>query len=512
MRDRVLLDSNLVLDYLLGRKQINALWEKLPLYLIQHQIPFCLAAHQIATIEYVFIREAKRLGFWEKPQAKQLWLRFFNKATILKTPALFDREHPLAKRDIEDYQIHLAAEAAECLIITRDIEFARLSGRCLTPEAFFSIIIAKTIGSVHFLDLKTSHVELHSEFEVAFERTLNSGQFILGNEVSQFEHEFAAYCQAKHCIGVGNGLDALHLILRGFGIGKGDEVIVPANTYIATWLAVSYAGATPVPVEPDEHTYNIDPERIEAAITINTKAIIAVHLYGQPADMNAINAIAKKFNLKVIEDAAQAHGALYHGKKVGSLGDAAGFSFYPTKNLGALGDGGAVVTNDDELAGRVRLLRNYGSRQKYLNEIQGFNSRLDELQAAFLRVKLPKLDQWNVQRQRVAQLYLQQLATQQNLGLPTISERITPVWHVFVIRHPQRDLLQQYLKQASIETLIHYPVPPHLSGAYRQQYPVHLPITERLATEILSLPMSPFLDEIQVQYVIETLSCFDKGA
>jgi len=264
----------------------------------------------------------------------------------------------------------------------------------------------------------------------------------------------------------------------------------------------------PIPVEPDEHTYHIDPKGIKAAVTEKTKAIIAVHLYGQPADMNAINTIAKKFNLKVIEDAAQAHGALYHGKKVGGLSDAAGFSFYPSKNLGALGDGGAVVTNNDELADRVRLLRNYGSKKKYFNEIQGFNSRLDELQAAFLRVKLPKLDQWNAQRQQIAQLYLQHLTTQQNLVLPTIAEATSPVWHVFVIRHPQRDSLQQYLKNAGIETLIHYPVPPHLSGAYRQQYPVYLPITERLATEVLSLPMFPFLNDEQVAYVSSVIQGF----
>ncbi len=367
MRDRVLLDSNLILDYLLGRQQVNPFWEALPLYLIQHQIPFCLAAHQIASIEYVFIREAKRLGLWEKPQAKQLWLCFFNKATILKTPAKFDREHPLAKRDIEDYQIHLAAESAEGLIITRDLEFARLSGRCLTPEAFLFATKTKTSTSVPFYDLKTSHFEFHSELEVTFDRTLNSGWFILGNEVSQFEQEFAEYCESQYCIGVGNGLEALALILRGYGIGAGDEVIVPTHTFIATWLAVSQVGATPVPVEPDEHTYNLNPALIESAITPKTKAIMVVHLYGQPADLDAINAVAKKYHLKVIEDAAQAHGARYKSRRVGSLGDAAGFSFYPAKNLGAFGDGGAIVTNDSKLANTVKLLRNYGSQVKYSN-------------------------------------------------------------------------------------------------------------------------------------------------
>ena len=352
MPSRILLDSNLVLDYLLGRKEINPLWEALPLYLIQHQVPFCFAAHQVATIEYVFIREAKRLGLWDKPQARQLWTRFFNKATIVKTPATFDREHPLAKRDLEDYQIHIASEAAECQIITRDIEFAALSGRCLTPKAFLSREQTRKTVIVPFLDLKAAQIELHTELEQGFDRVLNSGWYILGNEVKHFEQAFADYCEATHCVGVGNGLDALHLILRAYGIGEGDEVIVPSNTYIATWLAASYAGATPVPVEPDERTYNIDPMRIEAAITPHTKAIIAVHLYGQPADMDAINAIAKQHNLKVIEDAAQAHGARYKGRRVGTLADAAGFSFYPAKNLGAIGDGGAVTTNDPSSGGQ----------------------------------------------------------------------------------------------------------------------------------------------------------------
>ena len=260
--------------------------------------------------------------------------------------------------------------------------------------------------SIPFLDLRAPHEELRTELRETFERVLDSGWYILGEEVKQFELEFAAYCEANHCIGVGNGLEALHLILRGYGIGAGDEVIVPSNTYIATWLAASYAGATPIPVEPDERTYNINPVLIEAAITPRTKAIIAVHLYGQPADMDAINAVAKKYKLKVIEDAAQAHGARYKGKRVGNLGDAAGFSFYPGKNLGGIGDGGAVTTDDPVLADNIRVLCNYGSRIKYQNEVKGFNSRLDELQAAFLREKLKKLDDWNGRRKVIAAEYL----------------------------------------------------------------------------------------------------------
>ncbi len=274
--------------------------------------------------------------------------------------------------------------------------------------------------NVQFLDLKPQYLELKDQFEAAYHRVAESGRFILGPEVESFESEFAAYCGVRHCVGVGNGLDALHLIVRALDIGPGDEVLVPANTYIATWLAVSYAGATPVPIEPNERTYNIDSSRIEAAITKRTRAIIAVHLYGQPADMDPINEIASQYGLKVIEDAAQAHGAHYKEKRVGALGDVAGFSFYPGKNLGAWGDAGAVVTNDERLAQRVRVLSNYGSQVKYYNERKGFNSRLDELQAAVLRIKLAKLDEWNERRKRIAKEYLKMLEGLCDLTLPYI--------------------------------------------------------------------------------------------
>lgn len=359
---------------------------------------------------------------------------------------------------------------------------------------------------VPFLDLKAPHIELRSEMEAAFARTLNSGWYILGNEVKQFEQEFAAYCEAEYCIGVGNGLDALHLILRAYGIGADDEVIVPSNTYIATWLAASYAGATPVPVEPDERTYNLDPARIEAAITPQTRAIIAVHLYGQPADMDAINIVAKKHNLKVIEDAAQAHGARYKGRRVGSLGDAAGFSFYPGKNLGALGDGGAVTTNDPELAAKVRLLCNYGSEVKYHNEVKGFNSRLDELQAAFLREKLKKLDEWNARRKDISAKYLSGIAGTP-LILPYVPDWADPVWHLFVVRSPRRDVLQKKLADAGIATMIHYPIPPHQQQAYIElAIPKgSLPIAEAIHREVLSLPMGPHLLLEQQLHVINAL-------
>ncbi len=363
---------------------------------------------------------------------------------------------------------------------------------------------------VPFLDLKTPYLELKEELDAAYQRVMDSGWYILGREVEAFEQEFAAYCETKYCVGVGNGLESLHLILRAMEIGAGHEVIVPANTYIATWLAVSYAGATPVPVEPDLNTYNIDPNKIEAVITSKTKAIIAVHLYGQPADMDSINEIASRHNLRVIEDAAQAHGARYKNLRVGSLGDAAGFSFYPGKNLGAFGDGGAVTTNNQQLADKIRLLRNYGSRIKYQNEIKGFNSRLDELQAAFLRVKLTKLDEWNKRREKLAQYYLEKLAGIINLKLPYVPEWAKPVWHLFVVRHPQRDELKSYLDIVGIGNLIHYPIPFYLSDAYNQirekswqlsSYPV----TEKIAAEILSIPIYPHLSQAESQRVTEVL-------
>ena len=361
--------------------------------------------------------------------------------------------------------------------------------------------------NIPFLDLKSQYLELKEELDDVYHRVMESGRYILGKEVELFEAEFAAYCEAEHCVGVGSGLDALHLILRAMGICPGDEVIVPANTYIATWLAVSYTGAVPVAVEPDEKTYNIDPSRIEAAITKKTKAIIPVHLYGQPADMDTINIIAATYNLKVIEDAAQAHGAKYKTKRVGGIGDAAGFSFYPGKNLGAFGDGGAVVTNDEELADRIRVLRNYGSKIKYHNEVQGFNSRLDELQAALLRVKLSRLDEWNERRRQVAAYYFNKMSRKDDLSLPFVPEWAEPVWHLFVICLRQRDAVQKKLDVAGVSTLIHYPIPPHLSIAYLGMHPTlaSLPLTEGLASTVLSLPLGPHMAMRQADQVVHSL-------
>jgi dTDP-4-amino-4,6-dideoxygalactose transaminase len=359
---------------------------------------------------------------------------------------------------------------------------------------------------IPFLDLQAANTEIHDELCEAFNQVLKSGWYVAGEQVKQFEKEFSNYCGVNHCIGVGNGLDALHLILRAYDIGEGDEVIVPANTYIATWLAVSYSGALPVPVEPDEKTYNINTSSIEAAITSSTKAIIVVHLYGQTADMDEINKIAQRHGIKVIEDAAQAHGATYKGQRAGSLSDAAGFSFYPGKNLGAIGDAGAVTTNDPIIADRVRSLSNYGSKIKYQNEEKGFNSRLDELQAALLRKKLNKLDQWNERRKLIAQEYLTKLSDT-NLSLPYVPDWSDPVWHLFVVRQPNRDNLQQFLTERNIGTLIHYPVPPHLQTAYLDlgYSKGSFPITECIHNEVLSLPIGPHLQSDHLQVVIERI-------
>lgn len=359
---------------------------------------------------------------------------------------------------------------------------------------------------IPFLDLKSINSAHEEALKSAFARVLDSGWYILGKEVEGFEREFSKFCQADHAVGVSNGLDALHLILRAYDIGEGDEVIVPSNTYIATWLAVTYCGATPVPVEPVAATYNIDPARIQAAITSRTKAIIAVHLYGQPADMDPIMDIGRRYGLKVIEDAAQAHGALYKGRRVGSLGHAAGFSFYPGKNLGALGDAGAVTTSDTELANRIRVLLNYGSRIKYHNEVKGFNCRLDELQAALLRVKLPHLDVETKRRREVAEQYRSGLAGTA-LILPEEIESVDSVWHLYVVRYPHRSLLQTALAECGIGTMIHYPIPPHLQLAYEELgIPKGaLPISENLHEEVISLPMGPTLTDENVRDVISAV-------
>lgn len=360
--------------------------------------------------------------------------------------------------------------------------------------------------SVPFLDLGAAYREIQAELESAVLASLRSGRYIGGQDVEAFKQEFAAYTETQHCVGVANGLDALRLSLLAMGIGAGDEVIVPSNTFIATWLAVTQSGATPVPVEPVESTYNLDPGRIEAAITPRTKAMLPVHLYGQPADLDPILTMARKHGLRILEDAAQAHGARYKGKRIGGHGDAVAWSFYPGKNLGALGDAGAVTTNDPELADRVRVLRNYGSRIKYVNDVKGYNSRLDPVQAVVLRVKLRHLDEWNARRTAIAAHYTAELAGI-GLVLPEVPKWVEPVWHVYVVQHTERDRLQEALQKAGIGTLIHYPIPPHLQKAYCDAgYAAgRFPIAESMANHLLSLPMEPQLDDADVTVAIVVL-------
>lgn len=390
---------------------------------------------------------------------------------------------------------------------------------------------------IPFLNLKAINERHRSAMEQALTRVLDSGWALLGQETENFEQAFADYCGASHCVTVGNGLDALQLILRGLDIGHGDEVIVPSHTYIATWLAISYTGATPVPVEPAPGDYAIDPAQVEQAITPRTRAIMAVHLYGRPANMAALRAISDRHGLALLEDAAQAHGASLGSRRCGSLSDAAGFSFYPGKNLGALGDAGAVTTRDASLAHKIRMLRNYGSEKKYVHDLKGVNSRMDEIQAAFLLEKLRYLDADNHRRSVIAKNYHEHLAKTPGLHLPPpdgliltgsstdtqqfaseaqheyCSGEVMPIqssWHLFVIRHEQRNELARHLQSKGIQTLIHYPTPVHHQRAYHD-HPVsqrHFPLAEQYARELLSLPMDPMMSDGDVERVIEAVQSF----
>ena len=375
---------------------------------------------------------------------------------------------------------------------------------------------------IKFLDLKAINDSFEPELSQAIKRVLDSGWYLLGNEVKAFEQEYAGYIGSKHCIGVANGLDALRLILKAYiEIGimqEGDEIIVPANTYIASILAITDNRLVPVLVEPDIFTYNIDPLKIEEKINKRTKGIMTVHLYGQNAMHPEIQRIVDRYNLKLIEDNAQAVGAFYGEKRTGSLGNAAGHSFYPGKNIGCLGDGGAVTTNDDELAAFIRALANYGSNKKYLNDYQGLNSRLDEIQAAILRTKLPRLDVDNQRRREIAQYYLDNIKHPDiilpkvdilnKLKLETWNLELSHIWHIFIIRTKHRDKLQQYLTDNGIQTLIHYPIPPHKQLAYKEWNDLRFPITEQIHSEVLSLPMSPVMTDEEIKEVIRVINSF----
>lgn len=362
---------------------------------------------------------------------------------------------------------------------------------------------------IPFVSFRPIEKELNEEIHAAFERVVNASWYINGEEGTRFEQAFAAYCKTKYCVGCGNGLDALTLALRALGIGRGDEVLVPSNTYIATALAVTYVGALPIFVEPDIRTYNIDVSRIEENITARTKAVMPVHLYGQPAEMDSILAVARKNGLMVIEDCAQAHGATYHDQSVGSFGNVSGFSFYPGKNLGALGDAGAVITNDKKIAEKVRALGNYGSDYKYHHIYQGYNSRLDEMQAAFLQAKLPQLNRMNQERRRIAKRYLSEISNP-DIILPYVIDGVEPVWHVFAIRCERRNELADYLSSYGIMTNRHYPIPMHLQKAYADLKikEGELPIAEKISKTELSLPMYYGLSDDEISFIIEKINSF----
>ena len=358
---------------------------------------------------------------------------------------------------------------------------------------------------IKFLDLHKINERFRDEIDSKIKEVLDSGWYLLGNKDKEFEQNFAKYCKTKHCIGCANGLDALNLIIRAYGFKAGDEIIVPANTYIASILAISENGCTPVLVEPDINTYNINPDLIEEKITSKTKAIMVVHLYGQAVEMEKIWALAKKYDLKVIEDSAQGHGAIYQGKRTGNLGDASGFSFYPGKNLGCMGDGGAVTTNDDELATKIRALANYGSHKKYCNLYKGVNSRLDEIQAGILDVKLKYLDKDNERRREIAKYYLENIKNEK-ITLPKYNGDNSHVFHVFVVRVENRAEFQEYLTQNDIQTLIHYPTPPHKQEAYKEWNNLTYPITEKIHNEVISLPISPVMTDEEVKKVVEVVN------
>lgn len=360
---------------------------------------------------------------------------------------------------------------------------------------------------IKFLDLYKINDQYRTEIDNKIKEVLDSGWYLQGKQNEEFCKMFAEYCGASYALGVANGLDALNLVIKGYGFGIGDEIIVPANTYIASILAISGNGCTPVLVEPDINTYNINPDLIEEKITANTRAIMVVHLYGQAVQMDKIWQLAKKYNLKIIEDSAQAHGAYYQGKRVGTLGDVGGFSFYPGKNLGCLGDGGAITTNDQQLFEKIRALANYGSNIKYNNIFKGTNSRLDEIQAAVLTVKLHGLDKDNNRRREIAKYYQEHISNSQVI-LPYTYDDLAHVWHVFVIRTIDRNRLQKYLLGNEIQTLIHYPIAPHKQLAYAEWNHLHLPITEQIHNEVLSLPISPIMSQKEVETVVEVINAY----
>ena len=508
----IILDNNIIIDLLSKERSLQYPSSKdVYEYITSDNLyQVYISSSSLDNIEFVLFSELKKsLSITNKEINTLIKLtiqELLKSVKLAKTPSYMEIDFD----DIEGSQIIASAKAIDAMVLTRDERMLRkYSNIAIHPDEFFTSL-KKEDSQIPFLDLKSLNTQYCSEYEKAFDTVVNSGWYIQGNECKAFEREFAQYCGTKYAIGVANGLDALILILRAYkemGImSNGDEVIVPSNTYIASILAISQNNLVPVLVEPDMVTYLIDPNKIEEKITSKTKAIMPVHLYGQTCEMESINAIAKQYNLKVIEDSAQSHGAYYKDKRSGNLGDASGFSFYPGKNLGAIGDGGAVTTNDEELANTIRALSNYGSHKKYENLYKGVNSRLDEMQAALLRVKLRYLDDEISKRKEIANYYLENIKNDR-LILPTITTN--SVWHLFVIRTPKRDQLQKYLLDNGIQTLIHYPIPPHKQAAYKEWNNKSFPITEQIHNEVLSLPISGVQSLEDTKRIVEVLNDFN---
>ena len=496
----VFLDNCIIIDYILSKN--NEKHSDLIKKILDKNIGYVSTSSLSGIIEAVKKSDKNKLD---------LLYGLLKRLKVAKTPSYIDFDNKLAKIDFENYLIELSAKSIDGYVVTTDSNFLKNSEIAVHPDDFLEKIDREDVKEVNFINLYEINRRFYPKFEKSLDRVLNSGWLILGKEVAEFERKFSDYCEVENCIGVSNGLDALILIIEAYkrlGILKEkDEVIVPSNTYIATILAISTTGLVPILVEPSISTYDIDPDLIEEKITDKTKAIMIVHLYGQPCDMDRINSLAKKYNLKVIEDCAQAHGAKYKEKRIGGLGDAAGFSFFPSKNLGALGDAGAVTTNDKTLSDCVRILRNYGSEKKYVNFYKGYNYRLDEIQAAFISDKIDLLDEDNERRTVIADYYLKNIKNPKII-LPSVLESAEPVWHQFVIRTENRDALQEYLKNNKINTMIHYPIPPHKQNAYKEWNSMSYPIAEKIHKEVLSLPISQVMEDRDVERVVETINSY----
>jgi len=502
MKNLYLLDTQFVIDAVLEKEETKEHYLTILEYLLSNRLGY-ISTSSISKIEYLINKN--------NPGRNKILKELIQRLKIAKTPSYIDFHNKIAKKDFESHLLELSAMSIGALLITTNENLIDESKIAIHPDDFFDYVKQEKNKGIPFLDLKKVNYEYYPQLEKAFDDTFKSGWFILGNQVKLFEKEFAEYCGVKYCIGVGNGLDALILILEGYkklGLLKNeDEVIVPANTFIATIIAISKANLTPILVEPDISTYNIDPNKIEEKITKKTKAILPVHLYGQCASMEQISEIAKKNHLLLIDDCAQAQGALYKGRRTGSLADASGFSFYPGKNLGALGDAGAITTNNEALSNITKSLRNYGSNLKYENKFKGVNSRLDEIQAAFLRQKLQKIDKENEKRREAANYYLRNIKNRAII-LPEYREKFSHVWHVFAIRCKKRKELQLFLEQNRIGHVIHYPIPPHKQEAYAELNMQSYPITEMIHKEILSLPISSVLSESEMEYIVKKINGF----